>query len=108
LRSFVDEPHSAIDGPGQGEIVNLTDRRAAASRDLQTQLLSSLGPNRIAHKWAVLQDCNAKLAPAQPQLPHLSMPEHHEVRSGDVLVRRLQASLAAAADRGRPISPSFC
>jgi hypothetical protein len=100
LRSFVDEPHSAIDGPGQGEIVNLTDRRAAASRDLQTQLLSSLGPNRIAHKWAVLQDCNAKLAPAQPQLPHLSMPEHHEVRSGDVLVRRLQASLAAAADRG--------
>ena len=30
LKSFVDEPHSAIDGPRQGEIVNLTDRRAAA------------------------------------------------------------------------------
>ena len=28
LRSFVEEPHSAIDGPEQGEIVNLTDRRA--------------------------------------------------------------------------------
>src|SRR6201995_4676817 len=28
LQSFVDEPHSAIDGPGQGEIVNLTDHRA--------------------------------------------------------------------------------
>src|SRR5919106_4303364 len=25
LQSFVDEPHSAIDGPQQGEIVNLTD-----------------------------------------------------------------------------------
>src|SRR6266540_7001621 len=25
LRSFVDEPHSAIDGPQQGEIINLTD-----------------------------------------------------------------------------------
>ena len=28
LKSFVDEPHSAIDGPVQGEIVNLTDKRA--------------------------------------------------------------------------------
>jgi uncharacterized protein len=28
LKSFVEEPHSAIDGPAQGEIVNLTDKRA--------------------------------------------------------------------------------
>src|ERR1700716_3914344 len=27
LKSFVDEPHSAIDGPAQGEIVNLTSAR---------------------------------------------------------------------------------
>ena len=26
------QPHAAIDGAGQGEIVNLTDRRAAPSR----------------------------------------------------------------------------
>ena len=32
LTSFVDEPHSAIDGPVQGEIVNLTDKRAGTSR----------------------------------------------------------------------------
>ncbi len=32
LASFVEEPHAAIDGPGQGVIVNLTDRRAGASR----------------------------------------------------------------------------
>ena len=32
LESFVDEPHTAIDGQGQGTIVNLTDRRAEASR----------------------------------------------------------------------------
>src|SRR6187399_2859244 len=32
LKSFVEEPHAAIEGPGQGEIVNLTDRRAEASR----------------------------------------------------------------------------
>ena len=30
LRSFVDEPHAAIDGVEQGVIVNLTDRRAEA------------------------------------------------------------------------------
>jgi uncharacterized protein len=28
LKNFVEEPHAAIDGPGQGVIVNLTDRRA--------------------------------------------------------------------------------
>ena len=32
LQSFVDAPHAAIDGPEQGVIVNLTDRRAEASR----------------------------------------------------------------------------
>src|SRR4029077_19661090 len=32
LQSFVDEPHAAIDGVEQGVIVNLTDRRAEASR----------------------------------------------------------------------------
>ena len=36
LKSFVDEPHSAIDGPVQGEIVNLTDKRAETSRAAQT------------------------------------------------------------------------
>src|ERR1700738_625800 len=32
LTSFVEEPHAAIEGPGQGGIANLTDRRAPASR----------------------------------------------------------------------------
>jgi hypothetical protein len=32
LKSFVEQPHTAIDGPEQGEIINLTDRRAAVSR----------------------------------------------------------------------------
>src|SRR5712675_2368718 len=51
LTSFVDDPHSAIDGKGQGEIVNLTDRRAAASRHSQIDLLASLGPDGIAQQW---------------------------------------------------------
>src|SRR3954451_24023878 len=39
LASFVDQPHSAIDGPVQGEIINLTDRRAEPSRSAQLELL---------------------------------------------------------------------
>jgi hypothetical protein len=36
LESFVDEPHAAIEGPGQGEIVNLTDHRAEESRRINS------------------------------------------------------------------------
>ena len=38
--------------------------------------------------------------PAQPHLPHLVMPAHHDVRSSDVFTRRLHGTLAAAAERG--------
>jgi hypothetical protein len=37
---------------------------------------------------------------AQPLLPHLVLPDHHDVRPGDVVARRLHGNLAAAADRG--------
>src|SRR3954470_17159165 len=48
LHSFVDEPHSAIDGPAQGQIINLTDHRAERSRSAQVELLDALGPDGIA------------------------------------------------------------
>jgi uncharacterized protein len=103
LKSFVDEPHTAIDGVGQGEIINLTDRRAEPSRRVQLEVLQSLGPDRIAREVMALEargDGPAVPDPEQPVLPHLVMPAHHEVRPGDVLVRRLHANLAAAADCG--------
>jgi len=96
LRSFVDEPHSAIDGPTQGEIINLTDRRAEHSRKAQLDLLGVLGPDRIAREYAVL---SGRVAP-QFELPHLVMPARHDVRSSDVFTRRLHGTLAAAAERG--------
>jgi hypothetical protein len=96
LKSFVDEPHSAIDGPAQGEIVNLTDHRAEPSRSAQLDLLSALGPDSIVREFAAL----TQLPTAQPNLPHLVMPGHHEVRPGDVFTRRLHGTLAAAAERG--------
>jgi len=96
LHSFVDAPHSAIDGPEQGEIINLTDHRAAPSRDAQLDLLAGLGPDRIVAEFATL---TAKPA-AQAVLPHLIMPAHHDVRASDVFTRRLHGTLAAAAERG--------
>jgi hypothetical protein len=33
-------------------------------------------------------------------LPHLTMPDHHDVRGSDVIVRRLHGALAAAAEQG--------
>jgi hypothetical protein len=99
LKSFVEEPHAAIEGPGQGEIVNLTDRRAAVSREKQLDLLSSLGPDGITRELSALAGRDER-APAQPLLPHLVMPAHHDVRPKDVIARRLHGNLAAAADRG--------
>jgi hypothetical protein len=96
VTDFLDSPHSAIDGPVQGEIINLTDKRAAPSRHLQLDLLAERGPARIADHYAELVNRPA----AQPLLPHLVMPAHHEVRSSDVFVRRLHGTLVAAAERG--------
>lgn len=96
LKSFVDAPHSAIDGPLQGEIVNLTDHRADVSRSAQLELLSDLGPDRIVSEFERLSG----VEPAQAMLPHLIMPAHHDVRPKDVFARRLHGTLAAAAERG--------
>ena len=101
LTSFVDDPHTAIEGAGQGEIVNLADRRAATSRCAQLDLLSSLGPDRIVSELARLEDPEPRTeVDVQPLLPHLVMPAHHDVRPEDVVARRLRGNLAAAADRG--------
>ena len=96
LKNFIEAPHSAIDGPPQGEIVNLTDKRADASRAAQLELLADYGPDRIVTELTALSG----EVPAQGLLPHLVMPAHHDVRSSDVFSRRLHGTLAAAAERG--------
>jgi hypothetical protein len=92
LGSFIDEPHAAIEGRARGEIVNLTDHRAADSRHAQLELLASLGPDGIARELSP--------APQAPLLPHLDLPAHHNVRADDIDARRLYGNLAAAAERG--------
>jgi hypothetical protein len=97
LQSFVDEPHSAIDGRAQGNIINLTDHRAEGSRAAQIGLVAE-GPGRIIREWRHLTEHAANND--QLSLPHLVMPAHHDVRSSDVFTRRLHGTLAAAAERG--------
>jgi hypothetical protein len=76
LKSFVEEPHAAIDGISVGEIVNLTDRRAP-----RNEIVSLIeNPDRV--------------------MDHLNMPAHHEVRPSDVMMKRLRGTLAAAAEAG--------
>jgi uncharacterized protein len=101
LKDFVDEPHAAIEGPGQGEIINLTHHLAKASRHSQLDLLLTHGPDGIAREMsAVMGRTESRQDSTQPLLPHLVMPEHHDVRSSNVVLRRLHGSLAAAASCG--------
>jgi hypothetical protein len=102
ITSFVDEPHAAIEGPKQGTIVNLTDRRAQGSKSSQLELLLTLGPDRIARELERIDGKRPMPSgdSAQMALPHLMLPDHHDVRSEDVVTRRLQGNLAAAAEQG--------
>jgi hypothetical protein len=101
LSSFVEAPHAAIEGREQGEIINLTDRRAAAARRAQVDLLSTLGPSGVVRALKTLEPAPAKAEPecGQLTLPHLVMPDHHDVRAEDVVLRRLHGTLAAAAEQ---------
>ncbi len=99
LTNFVDAPHAAIEGHAQGNIVNLTDRRAAASRAKQLDLLAALGPAGITRELVTISRADAAPAP-QAELPFLVMPAHHDVRPSDIHLRRLHGNLAAAAERG--------
>ena len=96
LKDFVEEPHAAIDGTSQGTIINLTDRRASLSRGKQVDLING-SPDAVITE---LQRISGKHASVQLALPHLTMPAGHAVSAGDVKLRRLHATLVAAANRG--------
>jgi uncharacterized protein len=99
LRSFVDDPHAAVEGEHRGDIVNLADARAEQSRQAQLELLAR-GPDRVLAVLKKEQPHPVSPAPAQQTLPHLFLPAHHELREDDVVMRRLRGTLAAAAERG--------
>jgi hypothetical protein len=81
VRDFTSEPHTAIVGEPQGEILNLVDRRAAPA---QTAMVTIVG-----------QSVEASLG----KIRKLTMPTHHDVRASDVDLKRLGAVLAVAHDQ---------
>jgi hypothetical protein len=107
LQSFLDSPHAAIEGRNQGSIVNLADVRAERNRRAGLELVQA-GPDRpvaLLKRWRDSGNAALSLFPeteSAPEslAPHLRLPAHHEVRASDVVLRRLHATLAAAADRG--------
>jgi len=82
--SFVEEPHTAIDGqPRPLPIVNLTDRGASAARS-ETVALATSDPGQVLAKVGRV----------------LAMPDHHDVRADNLDLRRLGAALHVAVTRG--------
>lgn len=75
LTSFVDDPHTAIEGINRGRILNLTSTEAQANR---TGILD------ISHTNSekIMQD-----------FANLILPQHHEVTAKDVDLKRLGALL---------------
>ncbi|HVY83479.1 MAG TPA: DUF763 domain-containing protein [Steroidobacteraceae bacterium] len=87
--------------PAVPELYRRTARKAAGS-----ELDNGIPPPpavpeldvSVSPKLAV-SERGLSLSPT-PELPHLRMPARHDVRASDIDLKRLHATLAAAADRG--------
>lgn len=80
IKSFIDQPHTGINGISRGKILNLTASEAAANRN---------GIMQIAQEDStkILRDFG-----------RLIMPSHHDVRSADINLKRLGALLYATRE----------
>jgi len=81
VRDFTCEPHAAIVGDNQGDIMNLVDRRARPAQS------------------ACLDIASAEPTKTLLDFRKLAMPRHHELRAEDVDLKRLGAVLAVAYER---------
>ena len=96
VTSFVDAPHAAIDGlPLEGPIVNVVDARAKGARAAQLSLLRE--PETILREAARL--FSRADEPTTLALPHLTLPDRHDVRRQDVSMKRLGGAILAASER---------
>jgi uncharacterized protein len=82
LHSFVEEPHTGIEGINQGLILNLTAADASQTRDSILSVAKTDRPDKM------LEEIN-----------HLIMPSHHDVRNKDVNIKRLGATLWLAHEK---------
>jgi hypothetical protein len=85
VRSFVEEPHTAVYGRNQGDILNLLHHEAGPSRE---GILSVVKQGDLASQLS--------------DIPRMVLPRHHEVRAEDVNLKRLGAVLALAENSALP------
>jgi len=81
VKDFVHDPHTAIVGHPQGEIMNLVDHRADPAQRAMLKLTHER-PEKLVS-----------------ELQHMVMPRHHDVRAENVDLKRLGAVLAVAHER---------
>jgi hypothetical protein len=81
VRDFVAEPHTGIVGENQGTIMNLVDTQAKPAQS------------------ALLEIAREKPERTLDAARHLRMPDHHDVRAGNLDLKRLGAVLAVAYER---------
>jgi hypothetical protein len=81
LTSFVNEPHTFIYGRNEGQIINVTDKKAEGTRQ------------------GIVQIAREKPAAILEEARKLFMPAHHDVKAKDVDLKRLGSVLAVAYER---------
>ena len=81
MRSFTEEPHTSICGENQGLILNLTDKKAAPTKD------------------GIVQIAKEDPSISIPEIRKLFMPSHHDVQEPDVDLKRLGTILALSHER---------
>ena len=80
LDSFVEEPHTAICGINEGQILNLVDKKARITRDSIVEITSNQ-PDQILK-----------------ELPKLIVPRYKDVRAKDIDMKRLGSILWLAQE----------
>ena len=75
IKSFVEEPHTGINGISRGKILNLTDAHASENRQ------------------GILEISHTDSAEIMSDFSRLILPDHHDVRASDVDLKRLGALL---------------
>jgi len=85
VKSWFEDPHTAVVGENAGEILNLTDKRSGESRSALLDFLREHPKRQSEMLWEVAR--------------HPRLPSHHDVRPQNVVSARLGAVLATAYEK---------
>jgi len=89
IKSFVDNPHAAIEGENKGDILNLSDSRGEHARDVIVEFLSLHPDKQLKEIQSLFSDTGR----------NLYMPSRHNVTPKDVNSKRMGGVLALAYEK---------